>query len=104
MDERCEVCERAEGATCDRCWQEDGIPLGPIETCPTCNRRACPDCLHEADCCFADAEDHEDDPGWAPAGWAKDGALSDRGTVVFRRIGLDREGAAAGERGEDRRG
>lgn len=54
---RCQgVCgERMEGSTKDRSGREDGIPLGKIKKCQHCGRWACPDCLHERDCC--DAED-----------------------------------------------
>jgi hypothetical protein len=36
---------------------------------PRQGRLACPDCLHESDCCFADSDDHAADPDWAPPGW-----------------------------------
>jgi hypothetical protein len=60
----CEVCGRPEGD------ESDGPPpLGALEKCDVCGRLVCPDCLCEADCCFLDAEDHADDPAWAPPGW-----------------------------------
>jgi hypothetical protein len=61
---KCRICGRKEGSTKDRCGEEDGVPLGPVERCPTCKRSACPDCLHEADCCFLGHEG-----GAAPRGW-----------------------------------
>jgi len=33
---KCDICERAEGSTVDRCGGEDGIPLWPIECCELC--------------------------------------------------------------------
>ena len=65
----CHVCGRKEGSTKDRCGSDDGSPLGQVEKCGTCGRRACPDCMHEADCCFADADGHQDDSTWAPPDW-----------------------------------
>jgi hypothetical protein len=66
IPETCEICGLPEGDT------SDGLdPLGPMETCPLCGRRACPVCLSEADCCFLEADDHEDDPTWAPPGWRR---------------------------------
>lgn len=62
--EICQVCGLPEGDT------RDGlVPLGPMDTCDLCGKRACPNCLHEADCCFEAADDHEDDSVWAPKGW-----------------------------------
>ena len=70
MDRRkCEICGREEGSTVDRCGVEDGIALGAIEPCETCGRWACPDCLHEADCCFVEEDEHSDEPAWSPPGW-----------------------------------
>jgi hypothetical protein len=66
----CEVCNRKEGSTKDRDGEEDGIPL-PVGKCGTCGRLACSDCMHEADCCFAEEDDHADDPSWAPPGWRR---------------------------------
>ncbi len=65
----CEICRRAEGCTDDRSGVCDGVPLGLVERCDTCGRLACPDCLHEADCCFVEMDDHADDPHWSPPGW-----------------------------------
>lgn len=76
----CEICRRQEGAEVDRCGEADGVPLGPIEPCETCGRLACPDCRHEADCCFAGAEEHRDEPDWAPTGWVR----SDRPSEYVR--------------------
>jgi hypothetical protein len=59
----CSICGRPRGSTLDRWGCEDGIPLGPLANCPTCGKTACPDCLHEADCCW------EDEDGWIPDGW-----------------------------------
>ena len=68
---KCDICERAEGSTVDRGGMEDGIPLGAIEFCDLCWYWACPDCRYEADCCFNKADDHSDDPAWAPPGWRR---------------------------------
>ena len=65
----CEICGRKQGSTKNVVGEEDGVPLGPVEKCATCKRWACPDCEHEADCCFAEADDHSADPTWAPRGW-----------------------------------
>jgi hypothetical protein len=54
MEQACEVCGEAS-PFCERC--------------DLCKRLACQDCLHEADCCFLEADDHNDDPAWAPPGW-----------------------------------
>lgn len=44
-----------------RSLEYDGIPLGPVTECPDCHKLACPDCMHEADCCFdADCENYTD--------------------------------------------
>jgi hypothetical protein len=73
MPRECSICGRVKGSTLDRCGFPDdspnAVPLGPIRRCATCGRRACPDCLHESDCCFADSDDHAADPEWAPPGW-----------------------------------
>jgi len=61
---KCEVCCRPEGDV-----SEGPPPLGELAKCDLCGQLACPDCLGEADCCFADWEDHHDDPNWAPKGW-----------------------------------
>jgi hypothetical protein len=71
MPATCEICGRPEGCTLDLGGLEDGVPLGPVTLCDLCGRRACPDCLHEADCCFDDADLHADDPLWAPRGWRR---------------------------------
>ena len=63
---KCEVCFHSEGEVSDGL-----LPLGKLETCELCGRLACPDCLAEADCCFADWEDHLDDPYWASKGWRR---------------------------------
>jgi hypothetical protein len=73
----CQICDRLEGSTKDRDDAEDGVPLGPVEKCDACGRWACPDCMHEADCCFADAEDHADDPKSAPPGCVTESGLFD---------------------------
>ncbi len=70
MTRKCEVCERAEGSTLDRSGEEDGMPL-PLERCDLCHRLVCCDCLGEADCCFAEEDEHLDDPNWAPPGWIR---------------------------------
>lgn len=67
MKRKCRICGRYAGSTKDRCGEEDGVPLGPIEQCPTCKRWACPDCMHEADCCFVEEDEHG--PDWCPPGW-----------------------------------
>ncbi len=66
---RCQVCNRLEGSTKNMIGEEDGIPLGKVEKCPTCGRWACPDCLHEADCCFVEADEHAAEECWCPPGW-----------------------------------
>jgi hypothetical protein len=67
MPETCQVCGLPEGDT------RDGLdPLGPMEICDLCGKRVCPNCIHEADCCFEDAGDHEGDPTWAPKGWHRE--------------------------------
>jgi hypothetical protein len=63
---KCEVCFRPEGDVPD-----GPPPLGELERCDLCGRLACPDCLHEADRCFADWEGHRDDRNWAPKGWRR---------------------------------
>ncbi len=67
----CSVCNRRQGCTKDLGGHEDGIPLGPVTKCDPCGRWACPDCLHEADCCFTDYTEgegglfsRESPPGW----------------------------------------
>lgn len=67
----CEVCGRKEGDCVDLSGLPDGIPLGPVARCELCGRWACPDCSHESDCCFAEADDHATDPEWAPPGWRR---------------------------------
>jgi hypothetical protein len=64
----CEVCDRLEGSTKDRCNEEDGTPLGAMELCPTCGKWACPDCIHEIDCCFSNV-DFVNGVIKAPPGW-----------------------------------
>ena len=68
---RCDICERVEGSTIDCGGDDDGVPLGPIEFCPSCWQWVCPDCMHESDCCFDKEEEHSDDPTWAPPGWVR---------------------------------
>ena len=78
----CQVCGRKEGTTKDRCGQEDGIPLGRLEKCDLCGKWACPDCLHEMDCCFDD-----EDPDNPPPGWRVASRTGRRGEiVVYERI------------------
>jgi hypothetical protein len=72
MNKTCEVCGRAEGAAVDLCGDEGGAPLAPLERCDLCGHLVCPDCNHESDCCFMEADDHADDPDWAPPGWKVD--------------------------------
>lgn len=64
--ERCEICDRKPGDTNDRCNEPtyDQVPFGPLEQCDLCQKWACPDCLHEADCCFEDEEDAGTPRGW----------------------------------------
>jgi len=75
----CQVCERRVGSTKDRCGEEDGVPLGPLEKCDLCSKWVCPDCLHEADCCF-DGDSEAAPPGWRVS---KEGP---RGYVEYERI------------------
>ena len=64
VPEKCACCDLPEGD--DR----DGLgPLGPMETCDLCKKRVCSVCFHEADCCFAEADDHAEEPNSAPYGW-----------------------------------
>jgi hypothetical protein len=91
MPRECSICGRVKGSTLDRCGFPDdspnAVPLGPIRRCATCGRRACPDCLHESDCCFADSDDHAADPEWAPPGWHKDstvGGVAETSLMVNR--------------------
>jgi len=70
-DTTCAICGRREGETLDRSRQPDGIPLGPVVCCDLCGRWACPDCLTEADCCFVEMEDHNDETAWSPRGWLR---------------------------------
>jgi hypothetical protein len=66
------VCERLEGDMHDRCGQYDGVPLGRLEKCDWCGKWACPDCLHEADCCFDwywEIANEEAGEPVAPPGW-----------------------------------
>lgn len=52
---RCDVCGRREGnRTTNRFGGPDmnpDTPLGPVTKCPACESMACPDCLHEQECC-----------------------------------------------------
>jgi len=66
---KCRICYRFAGSQKDRCGEYDGVPLGPIKQCPTCKRWACPDCMHEVDCCFVEADEHTGERDWAPPGW-----------------------------------
>lgn len=54
-DAACEVCGRRAGyAPLNRFGEPDlnpDTPLGPIMECSTCGLMACPDCLHESECC-----------------------------------------------------
>ncbi len=82
MAETCEVCRLAEGDT------SDGLdPLGSMTTCEWCGRWACPVCLCDGDCCFAEADDHDDDPDWAPRGWHRRPEDA-TGGALFERVGL----------------
>lgn len=79
----CDVCGRKCGTLNDRCnfpprFPEQEEPLGEIEWCDLCGKAVCPDCLHEADCCFEDAEDLSRDPQWAPRGWKRTSATEYR--------------------------
>ena len=70
----CVICGRAPGCVNDRCnhppsYGKTPEPLGDLGPCPTCGKIACPDCEHEADCCFELADDHRSESGWAPHGW-----------------------------------
>lgn len=85
----CQICDRAEGSTIDRCGNEDGSPLGAIERCPTCGRLACPDCRHEADCCFVEIDRREVERGLLVRWWAK---VSDTEYQMVATRGSDREG------------
>lgn len=86
----CSMCGRKEGSTKDVCGDEDYTPLGPVEKCETCGRWACPDCLHEADCCFADADEHAGEPTWTPPGWRLTDPPADlksvKGILCYERI------------------
>ena len=67
----CDVCQRKPGTTKGRCGEKTDSRLGPLERCPLCKLFACPDCLHEAECCFIDEDAHMDNPTWAPPGWTR---------------------------------
>lgn len=83
----CEICEREQGSLLDRCGQKDAeeVPLGPIEKCSLCGRWVCPECSAdnggEADCCFMDLDEHDDDPSWSPFGWRRE-----PGSRTFHRL------------------
>ena len=74
---RCQICKRRPGTKkIDRFGNPDPnpqTPLGPLQQCESCGLWVCPDCWHEADCCFRDEAEHEDDPNWAPPGWKRIG-------------------------------
>lgn len=67
---RCTVCKRQEGGGSTNRFGErltyggspqpdlnPHVPLGAMETCPSCwTLSICPDCLHEGDCCYRVAE------------------------------------------------
>lgn len=80
---QCQICKRKPGARKkDRSGSLDPnpqTPLGKLQRCRLCGLWACPDCLHETDCCFREEDEHEDDPNWAPPGWkrVKDGWIAD---------------------------
>jgi len=80
----CAVCSRKPGCTKNLCGEEDGTPLGALEKCDACGLVACPDCLHEADCCFRDADDHAKEPDWAPPGWRVSARLG--GITEYSRV------------------
>ena len=88
MSEReCQICGRKEGTLLERDMMTYAEPpLGPVEKCDTCGRWACPDCMHEADCCFVEEDEHSNDPKWAPPGWRKEPSLGKRGETIFVRI------------------
>jgi len=50
---RCANCNRKSGMTNRNRFgeREANSMLGPILVCPKCKRLACPDCLHEGECC-----------------------------------------------------
>lgn len=77
---RCEVCGRKPGTLLNRDLYTKAPPrLGPLTQCDLCGLWACPDCLHEVDCCFRDADAHDKDRAWAPPGWAVE---SDDGVMI----------------------
>ncbi len=66
----CSICDRPTGSLADRDGElDEWAPLGPVTRCPTCKRLACPDCLHEAECCFVEADKHWQESKWTPKGW-----------------------------------
>ena len=73
QERRCQICDREPGTQVDRFRDPDPLPLGELKRCQSCGLLVCPDCLHEADCCFRDEEEHEDEPNWAPPGWTRIG-------------------------------
>lgn len=86
---KCEVCDRKQGDTTDRTGSPDNdkVPLGAVTKCDVCARWACPDCLHEADCCFSEEFDqvYGEKAGEAPPGWMKK-TNSPPGRTEFVRI------------------
>jgi len=56
----CAVCGRRAGSVgVDVAGAPDGsvTPLGRVTRCPDCHQWACPDCLHDRNCCDGLAED-----------------------------------------------
>lgn len=86
---RCAICDRRCGSLLDRCHEpprpgDEEVPLGEIVRCELCGKAACPDCLHECECCFDGIE--PGDP--APSGWelaAKSGPGGKSGMLCYVR-------------------
>lgn len=83
----CSICDRPAGSLLDRFGIPDGIPLGPIQRCDICGRNACPDCMHESECCFVEVDEHVHEPDWAPPGWRVMAVQPTDGGITYEVIG-----------------
>lgn len=67
----CCRCHRTTGSLETVAGEPDEDPLGPVRRCQLCKRWACPECLFEAECCFAEESTHAGDQKWSPRGWVR---------------------------------